>query len=167
MRIALRIVPLLLVAGLTTTACTDPPPLPGPADVGPAPATTGGAAPAASAPVAGKNAVTAALLAPAELGDGYSANPALAANNPANGMNTSLLDCAEASSDPGAVSAHQVYQGGAVGPFVVETITATQQAQAAALMDRLRTVKKNCHQFDGQMAGGIQMQVTIDDLTMA
>ncbi|GAA3934413.1 hypothetical protein Aau02nite_25120 [Amorphoplanes auranticolor] len=162
---------LFLVVGLTATAtaCTDPPPLPGPTAAGPttdASASAPSSGPASMKPP-GKSAVTAALLTPAELGAGYSTNPALAGNNPANGMNTSLLDCAEASSDASAVSAHQVYQGGAVGPFVVETITVTQTAQAAALMDRLRTVKKNCHQFDGEMAGGIKMQVTIDDLTVA
>jgi hypothetical protein len=132
------------------------------------PATTGAAptVPASADPPA-KTAVTAALLTPAELGEGYTANPALAGNNPATGMNTSLMDCAKAAKDTGAISAQEVYQGGAIGPFVVETITSTEAAKAAALMDALRTVKANCHQFDGQMAGGIKMQVTIDDLTMA
>ncbi|GAB2568317.1 hypothetical protein Aab01nite_43610 [Paractinoplanes abujensis] len=168
MRALSRIVQVFVVVALTA-ACSDPPPIPIPSAAVPA---TPAASPAASSGgastgPAGRNAVSAALLTPAELGDGYSVNPAMAGNNPATGMNTSLLNCAEATEDTGAVSAHQVYQGGAVGPFVVETITVTEPARAAALMDRLRTVKKNCHQFDGQMAGGITMKVTIDDLTLA
>jgi hypothetical protein len=113
-----------------------------------------------------KAAVTAALLTPQELGDEYSANPGLAANNPANGLNTSLKDCAKATDDSGAVTAQQVYQGGPTGPFVVETLTETQVAPAAALMNQLRTVRQNCHQFDGEMAGGIKLNVTIDSLSL-
>jgi hypothetical protein len=91
----------------------------------------------------------------------------MAGNNPASGLNTSLKDCAEAPADSSAVTAEQVYQGGAIGPFVVETITDTGADTAAALLTKLRSVKQNCHQFDGQMAGGIKLQVTIDDLSMA
>jgi hypothetical protein len=131
---------------------------------GPTVTTATAAAPTGTKPTKAK--VTAALLTPGELGAGYSSNNTLAGNNPAGGLNTSLKDCAEAPSDPSAVTAEQVYQGGATGPFVVETITDARADTAAALLTRLRSVKQNCHQFGGQMAGGIKLQVTIDDLTM-
>lgn len=163
MRPDLRIVPVLLVITLAA-ACGDPPAPPVVTASAPASAVPASRAPTVELPA--RTAVTAALLTPAELGDGYTSNPALADKNPATGLNTSLQDCAKADPDPGAITAQQVYQGAAIGPFVVETVTATQPATASTLMDRLREVIKNCHQFDGEMAGGIKLVVTIDALSV-
>jgi hypothetical protein len=169
MRASVKIAPLVAATVLSVAACGE---VPKPPVSGTQPTSTVSAAPTGSTaeparPLPDKDSLSAALLAPEELGAGYSANPALASNNPAAGLNTSLLDCAQAAGDPSSATAAQVYQGGPIGPFVVETITAmTHSGKAATLMSQLRTVKQNCHQFDGQMAGGIKLQITIDDLTI-
>lgn len=165
MRSKINLVSLFLISAMAAAACSvDPPPTPVPAE----PSTTG-PVPATHPPrkLPAKAAVEKALLTPSEIGDGYTANPGMAEKNPAAGMNTSLTGCAEAAEDADAVSAHQVYQGGATGPFAVETITATQVDEAVALMRQLRKVRRNCHQFDGQIAGGMKLEITIDDLSIA
>ena len=169
MRASVKIAPFFLTTMWVVAACgVEPrPPVPTtpPTNVVSAAPTEFPAEP--DRPVPDKDALSGALLTPGELGAGYSSNPSLAPSNPANGLNTSLMDCGKAANDPTSAGAQQVYQGGPIGPFVVETITAmTQTGKAAALLNQLRTVKQNCHQFDGEMAGGIKLQVTIDDLTI-
>lgn len=170
MRASMRIAPVIVMTALIVAGCGDDRPAP--------PASAASSAGAVSTvptdviaeparPLPDKAVVATALLTPEEVGPGFSANPAMAANNPAAGLNTSVLGCANVAESTSTADAAQVYQGGPIGPFVVETITVTPQAGAAAtLMGQLRTVKQNCHQFDGEMAGGIKLQVTIDDLTI-
>jgi|SRR4051794_28769692 hypothetical protein len=155
-RVGVTVALLALVAG-----CGGPPSLPI------APTVTGSAPPRSSATLPSQAEVDAALLAATDVPNGPFH---VVAHQPGDSaeLNTSLGQCAGSSPAPDPqVTSSGVYQGpSALGPFVAETITVGSVATITQALRDLDRVQANCAEFGGQMAGGIDLTISITPLTM-
>ncbi|MEU6020676.1 hypothetical protein [Micromonospora sp. NPDC047134] len=145
----------LLTALLASCGLPAPPPLPTPPPTSPVPDLVPTSVPTAPPPSDAE--LAAALLTAADIGGSYRSIPIEA--NAAGGLGDGVTQCGEAASDdgatPGGRRAEAGFQGGQLGPFVAEVLTALPQTDAQRAMAAFRRAMQECAEFtsSGDLSG--------------